>query len=372
LLYPAKPFLYRGKPPAEIWVKDVPSATVRAIKETWGKFAGIRFTSNPSPKGKVALVGSWSEIPSTEYEVWSPSFGWEVKDFDVSSEGLRLTISNPGKGKWFHIRVEQRERTLLIDSIYVDDRSTGTYSATLPLSGAVKMTVEGRPLYDYAIKTLGKGKVVAVGLEREVWEAAISTLGIDVVVAVDTLLNGDGTLNFLTDCKRLEMEGLEVKPALVEFVLRDSGCAFLSGKPILLDRKGQVVGVEHGGRYYFGFHPATTGWAFSPEFLEFVPLFSRSVFKTYVEVGDTVKLPEPMEIRGITRMCCPDRFVPKVAGIYELYKDGRMVGVVVANLRTAVNVPPPPKAIWPYILYALLTFLILEVLLTFGLTPGRR
>ena len=371
LLYPAKPFLYNGKPPAEIWVKDVPSSTIRTIKETWGKFARVRFTPNPEPKGKVALVGAWSEVPSVEYEIWSPSFGWEIKDFNVSPEGIRVSIMNPGKGRWFHIRVEAQGRVVLIDSLYVEEGSNRTYSATLPLSGPVKMEVEGRTLYDYALKSHGRGRVVATGLDREVWEAAISTLGLDVVVGVDTVLSEEGSLNFLTDCERLKEEGLNVAPAVVEFIFRDSGCVFLSGKPILLDRKGQVVGVEYGGKFYFGFHPAATGWAFTPEFLEFVPIFSRSVFKTYTEVGDTVRFPEPVEIRGITRVCCPEEFVPKVAGVYEIYRDGRMVGVVVANLRTSVSIPPAPKALWPYLIYAFLIILALEMAITFMPAIGR-
>ncbi len=372
LLYPARPFLYRGKPPAEIWIKDVPSSTVKLIREKWGEFVRLRFSPNPSPKGKVALVGSWSEVPSTDYEVWSPAAGWEVKDYEVSPDGLRIVILNPGKGRWFHVSVSSGGKVVLKDSIFVPSGGTETYSAALSLSGPVRLTVEGKVLYDYVSRHEGKGKVVATGIEREVWEAAISTLGLDVVVGIDTILREEGSLNFLTDCDRLEGEGLKVRPTVVEFVLRDSGCAFLSGVPVLLDRRGQVVGVKRDGRYYFGFYPTLTGWALTPDFLKFVPLLSRSFFKVYAEVGDTVRLPGPMEIRGRTRMCCPERFVPKVAGVYELYRDGRPVGVVVANLRTSLSIPPPPRPLWPYILHVFLIVLAAEMLITFLPTLRRR
>lgn len=366
LLYPARPFLYRGKPPSEIWIKDVPPSTVRRIRETWGEFATVRFTPNPSPKGKVAIVGAWRNVPATEYEIWSPSSDWEVSDLSVSKEGVRLAIMNTGKGRWFHIMVENLGKIVLLDSFYVNSGSKGEYSATLTLSGPVRIELEGRTLYDYAHETVGRGRVVATGLEREVWEAALSSLNLEASVGVDTVLEEEGSLNFLTDCGRLKAEGLEVRPTIVEFAFRDSGCVFLSGKPVLLDVRGQVVGVEYGGRYLFGFHPARTGWAFTPDFLKFVPLLSRSFFKLYAAVGDTLRFPEPVEIRGGTRLCCTETFVPKAAGVYEVYKDGRPIGVIVANLRTAVDIPPPPKPLWPYILYAFLTVLLLEMLLTFS------
>ncbi len=372
LLYPARPFLYRGRPPSEIWIKDVPSSTIKEIRERWGEFARLRFSPNPSPKGKVALVGSWSEVPSTDYEVWSPSAGWKVEDYEVSPGGVRISILNPGKGRWFHVSVSSGDKVILKDSLFVPSGNTETYSATLSLSGPVRLEVEGRVLYDYVSPRRGRGKVVATGIEREVWEAAISTLGLDVVVGVDTLLREEGSLNFLTDCGRLKEEGLEVRPTVVEFVLRDSGCTFLSGTPVLLDRRGQVVGVKDNGRYYFGFYPALTGWAFTPDFLKLVPLLSRSFFKLYTEVGDTVRLPGPVEIRGRTRMCCPESFVPRVAGVYSLYRDGRPIGVVVANLRTNVSVPPPPRPLWPYLLYAFLLLLSVEMLITFLPTFRRR
>lgn len=365
LLYPARPFLYRGRPPSEIWIKDVPSSTVKLIKERWGRFARLRFSPNPSPKGKVALVGSWEETPGTDYEVWSPSADWRIEDYWVSTNGLRLVILNPGDGRWFRISVISGGEVVLKDSLFVPSGKTGTYSATLTLSGPVKLEVGGRVLYDYVSPSKGEGKVVAGGLEREVWNSAIATLGLDVAVGVDTVLREEGSLNFLPDCHRLEEEGLRVRPTVVEFVFPDSGCAFLSGEPVLLDRRGQVVGVESNGRYYFGFYPTLTGWAFTPDFLKFLPLLSRSFFKVYTEVGDTVKLPGPMEIRGKTRMCCPETFVPKVAGVYELYRNGRPVGVVIANLRTTLSVPPPPRPLWPYILYAFLLVLSAEVLITF-------
>jgi len=366
LLYPARPFLYRGKPPAEIWVKDVPPNLLREIRERWGEFARIRFSPTDAPSGKVALVGAWSALPSTEYEIWSMASDWEIRDFEATPEGLKLKILNTGKDRWFKILLQGDDGVLLSDSLFVPSGQERTYEVAIPLKGEVSLRIDGRVLHDYILEGKGGGLVVAKGLEREVWEALLKTLGLDLKVGVDTILKEAGSLNFTTDCGLLSESGLKAQPAEVVFVLKDSGCVILSERPVLLDAEGKVVGAYHDGRYFFGFHPTGTGWAFTPDFLRFIPLLSESASKIYVGVGDTVRFAEPVEIRGPTRMCCPETFVPSAPGIYRIYRDGNLRAIVVANVRTSVKIPDPPKPLWPYLLFIFLSLLAFEMLLVFA------
>ncbi len=363
--YLAKPFIYRGRPPAEIWVKGVPLSVVKDIRRKWGDFAEIRFSYNPNPKGRVALVGQWEGLPSGEYEFWTLSSDWEVLDISVSDESFEVEIANSGEDRWFGVEVRSGGKTVLKDSFFIRGGETSRYTATLNLKGEITVSVENRTFYDYVLRERGETEVFAKGLEREIWDALAKTLGVDLTVGVDTLLKEEGSLSFVRDCEKLEGEGLEVERDVVEFVFEDSGCVFLSGTPVLLDGKGKPVGVKHTGGFVFGFSPVRTGWAFTPDFLKFIASFSKKRVKVYASVGDTVKFPEPTEISGKTKLCCPTEFVPKVPGVYALKRGGEDVGVLVVNPRYDVKIPEPPKPLWNYVLPIFLLLLTLEGLLLF-------
>jgi len=365
LLYPAKPFLYRGKPPAEIWIKDVPPRIIRKIKDEWGNFARIRFKPSENPKGKVALVGPWETVPNSEYEVWSASSDWEIRDLRVWKDGLELKVYNGGEDKWFKITVEGEGGILLSDSFRVAAGEIGFYSATLPLSGQVTITLNGYRFYDYVLQTSGEGRVFAKGLEREIWEALFKATDVTLTVGVDTVINTSKALIFSRRCSLFERLGLKVRPSTVRFLFSDSGCIFLSGKPVLLDEDSKVVGVLYGDRYYFGFHPTSTGWAFTPRFLQFVSLLSETPAKIYASVGDTLKFPTVVNVEGPVVRCCVSNFVLTRPGIYRIKEGGREKGIIVVNSSLGVKIPDPPFPLWRSLIFIFLIALSLEMLITF-------
>ncbi len=353
----SKPFLYKGKPPREIWVKDVSVEDVRKILKDWGEFAVIRFSPSRNPRGKVALVGSWNEVPPVEYEVWSESFGWEVLTLRVDRSRLAMKIKNTGKKTNIKIRIKSAKLSLS-DNITLPPETTVEYSVSGDFEKETIIEVGPLRIYEYVAGEKHKGRVAGKGMDREVVEAALDVSGSEVSVGIDTL---KGKVLFVRRCKILENLGLKYRTGTVRFALSDTGCIFSMGEPILYDKNGNLVGVKFKDRYIFGFSPAYTGFGFTPEFLRLISIFSEKLWKLYASVGDSVRFGESVRIKGKTSLCCPRVFVPRVAGIYKIYKNESLVGVVVVNERVKVKIPPPPKPLNTYIRLLILTLLLLEI-----------
>lgn len=364
LLLPSKPFLYKGKPPKEIWIKDIPLSEVQEVIKKWGEFAEIRFSPSTNTKGKVALVGSWNVYPNADYEVWSGNQGLDVIDVSLTSKELKLRIRNESSDRYVPIKVSGKSFSFA-DRIFLRKDSVVDYSVLGEFEGEVIIEIGNMKFYDYAIKVESKGKVFGRGLDREIIETALKITNSNIIVGVDTFINVPGSLSFVRECENLKDLNIRLREDVVKFVFSDSGCVFLDGEPILYDRSGKVVGVKHRDLYILGFSPGYTGWGFTPEFLRFISLFSKDVWKIYAKIGDSVELFNSYEIKGKTSVCCPDVFIPREPGIYKAYKDGEIKGIIVVNERTGIKIPEPPKPLDNWIKLGIVGILLLEIFLIF-------
>ncbi len=364
LLLPSKPFLYKGKPPKEIWIKDVSLSDVQEVIKRWGEFAEIRFSPSTNTKGKVALIGSWNIYPNTDYEVWSGNQGLDIIDVYLSPKELKLRIRNKSSDRYIPIKVSGKSFSLA-DKIFLRRDSTVDYSVLGEFEGEVIIEIGDIKFYDYAVKGEAKGEVLGRGLDREILETAMKITNSNITVGVDTFINIPGSILFIRKCGKLKDLKLRFREDLVKFIFSDSGCVFLDGEPILYDKSGKIVGVKYRNLYIFGFSPSYTGWGFTPEFLRFISLFSKDVWKIYAKIGDSVELFNSYEIKGKTSVCCPDVFVPREAGIYKAYKDGELKGIIVVNEREGISIPEPPKPLNNWIKFIIIGILLFEMLLVF-------
>ncbi len=360
----AKPFLYNGKPPREIWVKDIPFDKVAEIYKKWGKFSEIRFSPSQKPKGKVALVGVWNEVPPVEYEVWSSEGSWKILSVDASSDRINIVIKTGNLPVKLKIHM-QSPKTTLSDEIEIPKDTVFIYSASGNFMGDVIINIGYLTLYDYVLEKAEGGRVYGRGMDGEVIYYALKTTKANLKVGVDTVFKGLDIV-FTKECKILDGLGLNYERGLVEFLFPDSGCVFRTGKPLLYDKRGNLVGVEYKGLKVFGFSPAYTGWGFTPEFLRFLSVFSRNIWKVYAFVGDSVKLGDNYTIKGKTSICCPDVFRGELPGIYRVYKGNDLKGIIVVNEKVGLRIPEPPKPLNNHIKIALILAVLLEMLLTFS------
>ena len=355
----AKPIFYEGKPPKEIWIKDVSPEKVAEILKTWGNFAEIRFSPSEKPKGKVALVGTWNELPSGEYEVWGEKEVWKVLDFEVGSEDLRISLYSEKPVK---LKVKVISNGFSIsDNLEIDGEKI--YTLRGKFSEEVLIRIGDRTFYDYVLEGGEGGQVFGRGVDREVVYNALKVTGANLKVGIDTIFpNLD--MVFVRRCDLLKDLGISYRKEIVEFVFADSGCALYGGKKILYDRRGNPVGVEFGNLKIFGFSPSYTGWGFTPQFLRMISLHSKQVWKVYLRVGDSLNFGENYEIRGKTSVCCPSTFKAENPGIYKAYKGGKLAGIIVSNANYELKIPKPPKPLEGTLRIFLIFLLILEVILT--------
>ncbi len=357
-LIPAKPFLYHGKPPKEIWIKDVPPEKVAEILKSWGNFAEIRFSPNEKPKGKVALVGNWNETPK-EYEIWEDRLNWKVLDLDVGSEDIKISLHSQ---KFVKLKVRiSSENFSLSDEIEFEGEKV--YTAKGKFQGEVLIEIGNRRFYDYVLERENSGEVYGRGMDREVIYSALMVTGSNLRVGIDTFFPGLDMV-FIRKCEILKDWGISYKRDIVEFIFSDSGCIFYNGRRILYDKRGRLVGVEFGNLKIFGFSPSYTGWGFTPHFLRLLSVHSKDVWKVYLKVGDSVNLGDNYEIRGRTTICCPSTFKSQGPGIYKVYKGGKLVGIIVSNADYEVKVPNPPKPLENAIKILLVFLILFELLLT--------
>jgi hypothetical protein len=355
----AKPFLYKGKPPKEIWIKDVPPEKTAEILGSWGKFAEIRFSPSEKPKGKVALVGNWDIIPNAEYEIWGERESWKVLEIEAGTDEIKISLYSEKPVK-LKIRVISKE-TSISDEIEFEGEKL--YTLRGKFSGEVLITLGGRKFYDYVLEGGKGGEVFGKGTDREVIINALKVTGADLRVGIDTVFPGLDMV-FVRKCEILKGLGINYRREMVEFIFSDSGCVFQGGKPLLYDERGNLVGVEFENLKLFGFSPSYTGFGFTPRFLRLLSLSSKEVWKVYLNVGDKVDLGENYEIRGKTTLCCPSVFKAESPGIYKAYKGDKLAGVIVSNLNYEIRVPEPPKPLENFVKIFLIFLLLLEVILT--------